>query len=114
MEEGQRSPGCRSGHSVKGNTVLNVPVGATRSPVPQPPDSSPRRLTQGPPPASHLGDWKMLASSCPKHKEPPAAEWVKVTFNVLFTLLPRTGRTGLISPPFLAPLPSSSPHGDLE
>ena len=37
MEEGQRSPGCRSGHSVKGNTVLNIPVGATVSPVPQTP-----------------------------------------------------------------------------
>ena len=37
MEEGQRSPGRRSGHSVKGNTVLNVPMGATMSPVPQTP-----------------------------------------------------------------------------
>lgn len=56
------------------------------SPVPQTP--LPKRLTQGAPPASHLGDWEMLASSCPKHREPPAAEWVEVTFNVLFTLLP--------------------------
>lgn len=68
---------------MKGNAVLNVPMEVHHEPCP--PKLLSQNVLPSAPPASHLGTGEMLASSCPKHREPPAAEWVEVTFNVLFT-----------------------------
>lgn len=45
----------------------------------------------------------MLASSCPKGRQHPAAEWMEVALSVDFLLLLQANRAGLTSPPFLAP-----------
>lgn len=97
---------------MKGNAVLCKYVGCHHE-LPTPADPSPRHLTQGLPPASHPVGGEMLASSCPKGRQHPAAEWMEVALSVDFLLLLQANRAGLTSPPFLAP-PSPIPRTPMD